>query len=115
MIQFPESVGDAYVRPARNVSMPSTPGRTVRFLQGHAVIKHGRDMVAMLKRPDVKMVLTPYATSWMEAWFKEAGDVRAEVLMPEPTPTVPLRGWAPPEPEEDEDEDDAADGAEPDP
>ena len=92
MIQFPESIGDAYVRPARNVSMPSMPGRTVRFLQGHAVIKHGRDMVAMLKRSDVKMVLTPYSRSWMDAWFKEAGTVKAEVLMPEPPPEV---SWDP--------------------
>lgn len=110
MIQFTESIGDAYVRPARNVAMPSTPGRTVRFLQGHAVIKHGRDMVAMLKRGDVKMVLTPYASSWMESWFKEAGIVKAEVLMPDPpTPTVPTRGWDPPE-----EDDDGADGTEPD-
>jgi len=88
MIQFPESIADAYVRPARNVAMPSMPGRTVKFLQGHAVLKDGRDMVAMLKRDDVKIVLTPYASSWMEAWFREAGSVRAEVLMPEPQPRV---------------------------
>jgi len=84
MIQFPESIADAYVAPARNVAMPSTPGRTVKFLQGHAVLKDGRDMVAMLKRSDVKVVLTPYASSWMETWFREAGVVKAEVLMPDP-------------------------------
>lgn len=83
MIQFPESIADAYVRPARNVAMPSMPGRTVKFLQGHAVLRDGRDMVAMLKRGDVKIVLTPYASSWMEGWFKAAGTVKAEVLMPE--------------------------------
>lgn len=83
MIQFPESIADAYVRPARNVAMPSMPGRTVKFLQGHAVLRDGRDMVAMLKRDDVKIVLTPYASSWMEAWFREAGTVKAEVLMTE--------------------------------
>jgi len=85
MIQFPESIADAYVRPARNVAMPSMPGRTVKFLQGHAVLRDGRDMVAMLKRDDVKIVLTPYASSWMDTWFEAAGNVRAEVMMPEAT------------------------------
>ena len=125
MIQFSESLADAYVRPARNVAMPSMPGRTVKFLQGHAVIKDGRDMVAMLKRGDVKIVLTPYASSWMETWFREAGQVKAEVLMPEPVPThtpdplpeppVPVQqqGWDPPP--EDEDEDDGADSPDADP
>lgn len=89
MIQFPESIADAYVQPARNVALPSLPGRTVKFLQGHAVIKDGRDMVAMLKRSDVKVVLTPYAKSWMDTWFDQAGTVRAEVLMPE----LESRGW----------------------
>ena len=84
MIQFPESIADAYVRPARNISMPSAPGRTVRFLQGHAVLKDGRDMVAMLKRPDVKIVMTPYASSWMDTWFEKAGDIKAEVMMQDP-------------------------------
>jgi hypothetical protein len=88
MIQFPESIADAYVRPARNISMPSAPGRTVRFLQGHAVLKDGRDMVAMLKRGDVKIVLTPYARGWMDTWFDKAGEVKAEVLMPEPARAV---------------------------
>ena len=51
MIQFQEALADAYVLPARNVAMPSTPGRQVKFLQGHAVIKHGKDLVAMMLRP----------------------------------------------------------------
>ena len=84
MIQFNESLADAYVHPARNVLLPSTPGRQVRFLQGHAVIKHGRDMVAMMRRPGVKLVLTPYAMSWADAWFNEVGnDIKAEILIPD--------------------------------
>lgn len=106
MIQFPESIADAYVRPARNVAMPSAPGRTVRFLQGHAVLKDGRDMVAMLKRGDVKIVLTPYARSWMDTWFEKAGEIKAEVLMTDPPP---VRGWDPPE------EGNGTDSTEPDP
>jgi len=67
--------------------LPSTPGRQVRFLQGHAVIKHGRDLVAMMRRPDVKIQLTPYALSWLETFFKEAGEnVHAEVQWPERQP-----------------------------
>jgi len=94
VIQFQESIADAYVLPARNVMLPSTPGRQVRFLQGHAVIKHGRDLVAMMLRPDVKIQLTPYALSWLETFFAEAGErVRAEVQWPErsnpPTPVTP--------------------------
>lgn len=93
MIQFPENLADAYVQPARNVAMPSLPGRQVRFLQGHAVIKDGRDMVAMMRRADVKIVLTPYSLSWFDTWLKEAGDnVRAEILIPETQP-VQTRGW----------------------
>jgi len=84
VIQFSESIADCYVLPARNVMLPSTPGRQVRFLQGHAVIKHGRDLVAMMLRPDVKIQLTPYALSWLETFFAEAGErVRAEVQWPE--------------------------------
>lgn len=87
MIQFNELLADAYVRPARNVAFPSLPGRQVKFLQGHAVIKDGRDMVAMMRRPDVKIVLTPYAMSWVETWLAAAGEqARAEILMPEPEP-----------------------------
>ena len=66
--------------------MPSTPGRQVRFLQGHAVIKHGRDLVAMMLRPDVKIQLTPFALSWLDTFLAEAGDrMKAEVQWPERT------------------------------
>lgn len=84
MIAFPEIIADAYVRPARNVAMPSMPGRQVRFLQGHAAIKDGRDLVAMMKRPDVQIVMTAYAESWMETFLANAGEVRADVMWPEP-------------------------------
>jgi hypothetical protein len=84
MIQFPEAIADAYVSPSRNVALPSMPGRQVKFLQGHAVIKDGRDLVAMMKRPEVKIIMTPYSLSWLEVFFKEAGgSVRAEVQWPE--------------------------------
>ena len=84
MIQFQESIADCYVLPARNVMLPSTPGRQVRFLQGHAVIKHGRDLVAMMRRPDVKIQLTPFALSWLDTFMAEAGEqMRAEVQWPE--------------------------------
>ena len=103
MIQFQEALADAYVLPARNVAMPSTPGRQVKFLQGHAVIRHGKDLVAMMLRPDVKIVMTPYSLSWLEVFFKEAGErMRAEVMwperLPEPEPDPPpVRpdGWDP--------------------
>jgi len=96
MIQFNESIADAYVMPRRNVAMPSTPGRQVKFLQGHAVIKHGRDLVAMMRRPDVQLVLTPYALSWLETFLKEAGEnIRAEVMWPEPLPEPDKSNWDP--------------------
>lgn len=103
MIQFDQSIADCYVLPARNVMLPSTPGRQVRFLQGHAVIKHGRDLVAMMLRPDVKIQLTPFALSWLETFLAEAGErTRAEVQWPErPRPnqqTVaaePMAVWDP--------------------
>ena len=108
MIQFNESIADAYVLPARNVAMPSLPGRQVKFLQGHAVIKDGRDLVAMMRRPDVKIILTPYALSWLDVFLKEAGEnMRADVMWPErtpaevPTPAEPqpvrASGWDPPD------------------
>lgn len=83
MIQFTEVLADAYVRPARNVAMPSQPGRQVKFLQGHAAIKDGRDLAAMLRRPDVLLVLTDYALSWIEEIERAAGQIRAEVRRPE--------------------------------
>jgi len=99
VIQFQEALADAYVLPARNVAMPSTPGRQVKFLQGHAVIKHGKDLVAMMLRPDVKIIMTPYSLSWLEVFFKEAGErLKAEVQWPErpaPTPEQPLANWDP--------------------
>ena len=92
MIQFNEPIADAYVMPRRNVAMPSTPGRQVKFLQGHAVIKHGRDLVAMMKRPDVQIIMTPYSLSWLETFFKEAGErCRAEVQWPEEPAPLPVR------------------------
>jgi hypothetical protein len=95
VIQFPESIADCYVLPARNVSMPSTPGRQVRFLQGHAVVKHGRDLVAMMLRPDVKIQLTPFALSWLDTFLAEAGErLRAEVQWPERPAPSPVIGQA---------------------
>ena len=79
MISFPVPIADAYVTPSRNGALPSMPGRQVRFLQGHAVVKDGRDLVALLKRPGVRIILTPYALSWRETWFREAGEIRATV------------------------------------
>jgi hypothetical protein len=98
MINFaPHSIADAYVRPARNVALPSMPGRQVKFLQGHAVIKDGRDLVAMMRRPEVTIIMTPYALSWLETFLHEAGDkIRAEVQWPErATDDKPLANWDP--------------------
>lgn len=90
MISFQQSIADAYVIPTRSVSMPTTPGRTVRFMMGHAVIKDGRDLVALMRRPDVKLVMTPYSMSWVEEWLAQAGDkVRAEILIPDDQPAQP--------------------------
>lgn len=83
MIQFQDTIADAYVHPSRNIAMPSMPGRQVKFLQGHAAIRDGRDLAAMMKRPDVKIVLTPFVMSWIEEIEKSVGEVRAEVLYPE--------------------------------
>lgn len=83
MISFPQSIADAYVYPVRNVALPSAPGRQVKFLQGHAVIKDGRDLVAMMRTAGVKIVMTPFASSWNETFMKEAGDrIRAEIVWP---------------------------------
>jgi hypothetical protein len=82
MIQFPEALADAYVHPARNVALPSLPGRQVKFLQGHAAIKDGRDLAAMLRRKDVKVVINNFAMSWIEQILAATGEVRAEVRWP---------------------------------
>lgn len=82
MIAFPQAIAEAYVHPARNVALPSMPGRQVKFLQGHSTIKDGRDLVAMLRDARVKVVLTPYAMSWWPTWQKQAGTIRAEVIEP---------------------------------
>jgi hypothetical protein len=82
LIQFTETLADAYVHPARNVALPSLPGRQVKFLQGHAAIKDGRDLAAMLRRKDVKVVITSFAMSWIEQILKATGEVRAEVRWP---------------------------------
>jgi hypothetical protein len=100
MIQFQESIADAYVMPRRNVAMPSMPGRQVKFLQGHATIKDGRDLVAMMRRPDVQIILTEYALSWLEVFLKEVGEnLRADVMWPErlpaPEPEPPASNWDP--------------------
>ena len=83
MISFPQALAEAYVSPSRNVALPSTPGRQVKFLQGHSTIKDGRDMVAMLRDARVKLVVTPYALSWMPEWLKQVPQVKAQVIMPE--------------------------------
>jgi hypothetical protein len=95
VIAFNQPIADAYVQPARNVALPSMPGRQVKFLQGHAVIKDGRDLVAMMRRPEVKLILTPYAMSWMETFMAAAGEnIRAEVQWPEQA-DKPLANWDP--------------------
>lgn len=88
MISFAQPIADAYVSPSRNIALPSTPGRQVRFLQGHAVIKDGRDLVALMKRPEVKIVLLPHALSWADQFVAAAGNVRAEIIWPEAPPAV---------------------------
>jgi hypothetical protein len=106
MITHPQSLADAYVLPARSIMMPSTPGRTVRFMQGHAELKVDTDLMAMMRRPDVKIVFTPYAMSWLEGWMAEVGErVAAELLIPddypppEPPatepPLIPQMSWDP--------------------
>lgn len=62
--------------------LPSSPGRSVRFMGGHATIKDGRDMVALLRRADVRLDVTAYAMNWFEEWVKAARDVRADVRAP---------------------------------
>jgi len=50
---------------------------------GHATIKDGRDMVALLRTKDVRLFVTPYAMNWYPEWVKAARDIRAEVHAPE--------------------------------
>jgi hypothetical protein len=102
MITYPQSLADAYVLPARNISMPSTPGRTVRFLQGHAVLKVDTDLMAMMRRNDVKIVFTPYSMSWLEGWMAEVGErLAAELLIPDDLPPPEPPAEDPPDPNMD--------------
>jgi hypothetical protein len=83
VISFPQTIADAYVTPSRNVALPSAPGRQVKFLQGHAALRDGRDLVAMMKTTGVKIVMTPFAASWNDTFMREAGDrIRAEIVWP---------------------------------
>jgi hypothetical protein len=86
VIRFDQVIGDAYVTGGRNIAVPSTPGRQVRFLAGHAQIKDGRDMVAMMRLKMVKIVLTPFAMDWFPTWAAEARNIQAEILRPQPVP-----------------------------
>jgi hypothetical protein len=82
VISFQQPLADAYVPGARNIMLPSSPGRQVRFLSGHAVVKDGRDMVALMRNQMVKLVLTPFALDWFPVWEKQAGQIRAEIIRP---------------------------------
>jgi hypothetical protein len=63
--------------------LPSSPGRAVRFMGGHATVKDGRDMVALLRNKDVRLFVTPYAMNWLEQWVRAAKDVKAQVYLPD--------------------------------
>lgn len=102
MIAFPERLADAYVHPARNIALPSLPGRQVKFLQGHAVIKDGRDLSAMLRRKDVIVVLTEYARSWIDQILVATGPIKAELRWPpQPDPEPEPEPEPMPEPQPD--------------
>jgi len=83
VITFPQVLAEAYISPARSIMLPSSPGRQVRFMGGHATIKDGRDMVALLRNPDVRLIVTAYAMNWYPQWVEAARTVRANVQAPE--------------------------------
>jgi hypothetical protein len=87
MITYDKPIADVYVLPARSIMMPTTPGRTVRFMGGHAVVRIDTDLMALMRRSDVKIQLTPYALSWYEGWMAQVGErLQAELYVPEPEP-----------------------------
>lgn len=78
----PKPLASAMMVPTRQVTLPTSAGRSVRFAQGVATINDTNDLPYLLARADVKMTITPYAMSWMGEVFEKTPKINADVHWP---------------------------------
>lgn len=81
------AIADVY-KPGLNVMLPTTPGRTVRFSGGHAVVFEPVDVpfVLRLEGATVEFHPSPYE-GMIQEWVDSCGDrtpCLARIVLPEP-------------------------------
>lgn len=82
MTVTPKPLASAMMVPTRQVTIPTGAGRSVRFASGIATIVDTNDLPYLMARDDVKLMITPYAMSWMSDVLDKVIKVRAEVHWP---------------------------------
>lgn len=68
--------------PTRQVTIPTSAGHSVRFAQGIATINDTNDLPYLFARDDCKVMVTPYAMSWMGGVFEKTRKINAQVQWP---------------------------------
>jgi hypothetical protein len=68
--------------PTRQVTVPTSAGRSVRFAQGIATIHDTNDLPYLFARDDCKVMVTEYAMSWMPEVLSKTPKINADVHWP---------------------------------
>jgi hypothetical protein len=69
--------------PTRQVTIPTSAGRSVRFASGIATINDTRDLPYLFARGDCKVMVTEYAMSWMPEVLSQTRRIVADVHWPD--------------------------------
>jgi len=78
----PKPLASAMMVPTRQVTVPTTAGRSVRFVQGIATINDTNDLPYLFARPDCRVMVTEYAMSWMGEVLEKTPQIKADVHWP---------------------------------
>jgi len=68
--------------PTRQVTIPTTAGHNVRFVQGIATILDTNDLPYLFARDDCKVMVTEFAMSWMGEVLAKTRQIKADVHWP---------------------------------
>ena len=78
----PKPLASAMMVPTRQITLPTSAGRSVRFAQGVATITDTNDLPYLMARDDVRLMITPYAMSWMPTVLDKTRKINADVHWP---------------------------------
>lgn len=67
-------IANAFLDRGQSLVVPTTPGRTIQFIGGHAKILIESDLPPVLRMSNATVVVEPDQIDWVRGWLDKCGE-----------------------------------------